>query len=129
VPFYITWRPSANLAFGIFYDTFSDCAFDFGCERSAYHGLFRSFIADHGILDYYVIAGPSVAEVVRRFTWLTGRPALLPKWSLGYSASGMSYTGGPGRAGADVQVSGTLRTARRAVRLVSSLVRLHLGQR
>jgi alpha-glucosidase len=95
VPFYITWRPSANLAFGIFYDTFSDCAFDFGCERSAYHGLFRSFIADHGILDYYVIAGPSVAEVVRRFTWLTGRPALLPKWSLGYSASGMSYTEAP----------------------------------
>jgi alpha-glucosidase len=95
LPFYITWRPSANLAFGIFYDTFSDCAFDFGCERSAYHGLFRSFIADHGILDYYVIAGPSVAEVVRRFTWLTGRPALLPKWSLGYSASGMSYTEAP----------------------------------
>jgi alpha-glucosidase len=95
LPFYVTWRPSANLAFGIFYDTFSDCAFDFGCERSAYHGLFRSFIADHGILDYYVIAGPSVAEVVRRFTWLTGRPALLPKWSLGYSASGMRYTEAP----------------------------------
>jgi alpha-glucosidase len=95
LPFYLTWRPSTNLAFGIFYDTLSNCAFDFGCELSAYHGPFRSFIADHGVLDYYVIAGPSVAEVVRRFTWLTGRPAFLPKWSLGYSASGMSYSEAP----------------------------------
>ena len=53
LPFYVTCRPRAHLAFGIFYDTLSNCAFDFGCELSAYHGLFRSFIADHGILDYY----------------------------------------------------------------------------
>jgi alpha-glucosidase len=92
IPFYITLRDGA-LA-GLFYDTLSDCTFDLGAERSNYHGLFRSFAADHGDLDYYVIAG-SVAEITRRFTWLTGRPAFLPRWSLGYSGSTMSYTDAP----------------------------------
>jgi alpha-glucosidase len=93
IPFYITHKPDA--AFGLFYDTLSDCTFDMGCERSNYHGLYRSFVADHGDLDYYFIAGPDVAAVTRRFTWLTGRPAFLPRWSLGYSGSTMSYTDAP----------------------------------
>lgn len=95
IPFVITHHAQTNAAFGLFYDTMSDCTFDFGCERSHYHGLFRSFTAEHGDLDYYVIAGPTVADVTRRFTWLTGRPAFMPKWSLGYSGSTMSYTDAP----------------------------------
>lgn len=93
IPFYITHKPDA--AFGLFYDTLSDCTFDMGCERSNYHGLYRSFVADHGDLDYYFIAGSDAAAVTRRFTWLTGRPAFLPRWSLGYSGSTMSYTDAP----------------------------------
>lgn len=92
IPFYITYNSETQAAFGLFYDTLSDCAFDFGCERSNYHGRYRLFEAEHGDLDYYVIAGPEIADVTRRFTWLTGRPAFMPKWSLGYSGSTMSYT-------------------------------------
>lgn len=92
LPFYITYDTETKAAFGLFYDTVSDCTFDFGCERSNYHGRYRVFEAEHGDLDYYVIAGPEIAEVTRRFTWLTGRPAFMPKWSLGYSGSTMSYT-------------------------------------
>ncbi len=95
IPFYLTWRPRERVAYGLFYDTVSDCLFDLGCERSNYHGLYRSFSAEHGDLDYYFIAGPHIADVTRRFTWLTGRPAFLPKWSLGYSGSTMSYTDAP----------------------------------
>lgn len=95
IPFYITLSGQPAAAFGIFYDTLADCSFDFGQERSNYHGRFRSFVAEAGDLDYYVIAGPSVAEVTRRFTWLTGRPAFLPRWGLGYSGSTMSYTDAP----------------------------------
>ncbi len=95
IPFYITHNTHTNAAFGLFYDTLSDCAFDFGCERSNYHGFHRSFSAELGDLDYTVIAGPTVADVTRRFTWLTGRPAFMPKWSLGYSGSTMSYTDAP----------------------------------
>jgi alpha-glucosidase len=95
IPFYITRHAETGLAFGLFYDTYADCAFDFGAERSNYHGLYRSFAAVGGALDYYVIAGPKVADVTRRFTWLTGRPAMLPRWALGYSGSTMSYTDAP----------------------------------
>jgi alpha-glucosidase len=95
IPFYITAADRPSSAFGLFYDTLSDCEFDFGCARDNYHGLFRGFSADHGDLDYYVIAGPRVADVTRRFTWLTGRPAFLPRWSLGYSGSTMAYTDAP----------------------------------
>jgi alpha-glucosidase len=93
IPFYVTRKPDGAAA-GIFYDTLSDCTFDMGCARSNYHGLFRSFVADFGDLDYYVIAG-DVPHIVKRFTWLTGRPAMLPKWALGYSGSTMSYTDQP----------------------------------
>ena len=94
-PFYITQNPDGGSAFGLYYDTLSDCAFDMGRERDNYHGLYRGFTAAHGDLDYYVIAGPEVAQVTRRFTWLTGRPAFLPRWGLGYSGSTMSYTDAP----------------------------------
>jgi alpha-glucosidase len=95
IPFYITRKPSSGLAFGLFYDTLSDCSFDFGCELSNYHGPYRYFAADHGDLDLYVLAGPTIPEVVRRFTWLTGRPAATPDWALGYSGSAMGFTDAP----------------------------------
>lgn len=44
-----------------------------------------------GALRYYVACGtPQV--VLRRFTKLTGRPALPPRWSLGYHQSRWGYT-------------------------------------
>jgi alpha-glucosidase len=95
IAFYITWKPRTALAFGLFYDTLADCTFDMGCELDNYHGLYRYFTADHGDLDYYFVAGPSAADVARRFTWLTGRPAFMPRWALGYSGSTMSYTDAP----------------------------------
>jgi alpha-glucosidase len=95
IPFYITRRPDSGLSVGLFYDTLSDCTFDFGCEHSNYHGPYRYFTAEHGDLDLYFLAGPGVPEVVRRFTWLTGRPAATPDWALAYSGSTMSYTDAP----------------------------------
>ena len=96
IPFYITARPDkGGAAFGLFYDTLSDCDFDFGRQMDNYHGLYRHMAADHGDLDYYFIAGPSVDQAARRFTWLTGRPAHMPRWGLGYSGSTMSYTDAP----------------------------------
>jgi alpha-glucosidase len=95
IPFYITWNPSSKTGFGLLYDTAADCTFDFGRELDNYHGRYRYFVADHGDLDYYFIAGPGISDVVRRYTWMTGRPAFMPKWSLGYSGSTMTYTDDP----------------------------------
>lgn len=95
IPFYLTWRKSTKVAFGLFYDTLSDCTFNMGRELDNYHGHYRYFVADYGDLDYYFIAGATPAAISRRYTWLTGRPAFTPKWGLGYSGSTMTYTDAP----------------------------------
>jgi len=96
IPFYLTWQSQAATGYGLFYDTLADCSFDMGRELDNYHGPYRYFVAQHGDLDYYFIASPdSPLNAVKRFTWLTGRPAWMPKWGLGYSGSTMSYTDAP----------------------------------
>jgi len=95
IPFSITWKKQQKTAFGLFYDTLSEGALDMGCELDNYHGHYRYFVADHGDLDYYFIAGDSMQQVVQRYTWMTGKPAFTPKWGLGYSGSTMTYTDHP----------------------------------
>jgi alpha-glucosidase len=97
IPFYITRKggDDAGLCYGLFYDTLSDCSFDMGREMDNYHGHYRYFVADHGDLDLYYIAGDNPAAITRRYTWLTGRPVFPPRYALGYSGSTMSYTDAP----------------------------------
>ncbi|MBP3041485.1 glycoside hydrolase family 31 protein [Bacillaceae bacterium Marseille-Q3522] len=95
IPFYITRNGETKISFGIFYDNMSKAVFDMGNEMDNYHGWYRYFEAVAGDLDYYFIAGPKVKDVVKKFTWLTGKPIFQPKWSLGYSGSTMTYTDEP----------------------------------
>jgi len=95
IPFYLTWKKNSRVAYGLFYDTLSDCTFDLGRQLDNYHGPYRYFVADHGDLDYYFIAGEQLRDVTRSYTWLTGQPAFMPKWSIGYSGSTMTYTDAP----------------------------------
>jgi alpha-glucosidase len=92
---YLLVADAANVCHGAFYDTMGDVTFDLGQELDNYHGPYRSVVAESGDLDLYMIAGPDALSVTRRFTWLTGRPALMPRWSLGYSGSTMTYTDAP----------------------------------
>ncbi|WP_144882321.1 alpha-xylosidase, partial [Isoptericola variabilis] len=41
------------------------------------------FSVEGQALEYYVIAGPTPKDVLRRYTGLTGRPARVPDWSYG----------------------------------------------
>ena len=100
IPFYLTVRPDrGGAAVGLFYDNLARGAFDLGQEIDAYHGLYRTFEAEDGDLDLYVIFGPAVSDVVARFTALTGRTAFMPRWSLSYSGSTMQYTDAPDATG------------------------------
>ena len=98
IPWLLVTAPETG-AHGLFYDMTADLAFDFGKEHDNYHRPYRYVRAERGDLDYYVIAGPDAGAVVRRFTWLTGRPALMPRWALGYSGSTMTYTDAPDAQG------------------------------
>lgn len=95
IPFYLTRQPRSGAVFGLFYDTLAECVFDMGREMDNYHGLYRHFVAEHGDLDLYFIAGDNPAAVTQRYTWLTGKPVFPPRYSLGYSGSTMSYTDAP----------------------------------
>lgn len=42
-----------------------------------------TFYANRGELDYYIIAGATLPELLDRYTQITGRPCLLPQWGYG----------------------------------------------
>lgn len=50
------------------------------CARDAHEILW--YLPD-GDIDFTVFAGDTLAELLERFTYITGRPALLPKWAYG----------------------------------------------
>ena len=95
---YLLVADDAGRCHGEYYDSVADVTVDLGRELDNYHGLYRHVVADMGDVDLWMIAGPDPRAVTRRFTWLTGRPALMPRWSLGYSGSTMTYTDAPDAA-------------------------------
>ncbi|WP_100407544.1 glycoside hydrolase family 31 protein [Bacillus solitudinis] len=95
IPFYITRNTQTNISFGIFYDNMAQSVFDMGNEMDNYHGPYRYYQSLDGDLDYYVILGPKVKDVVKKYSWLTGKTIFAPKWSFGYSGSTMTYTDAP----------------------------------
>lgn len=95
IPFYITRNKQTNISFGIFYDNMAQSIFDMGQEMDNYHGWYRYYQSMAGDLDYYIILGPEVKDVVQKYSWLTGKTIFAPKWSFGYSGSTMTYTDAP----------------------------------
>ncbi|MDB5694272.1 MAG: alpha-glucosidase [Alphaproteobacteria bacterium] len=86
IPFFIgVGGPGGS--YGILLDNSWRGWFDFGHRDPEV----TSFGAPDGPIDYYILAGPSTAEVVRRYTDLTGKAPLAPLWSLGYQQSRYSY--------------------------------------
>ncbi len=91
-PFYITYHAPTNIAYGILYDNLSTTTFDFGKEVRHWVGDYRTYRASDGDLDYYLIYGPTIQEVVQKLAKLIGYPTLPPRYSLGYLGSSMTYT-------------------------------------
>ncbi|PJI09418.1 MULTISPECIES: glycoside hydrolase family 31 protein [Clostridium] len=85
IPFFIALKDKK--AFGIFLDNTFETHFDMGKENSSYY----SFGAADGNLNYYFIYGPSVKDVVKNYTYLTGRTPLPALWTLGYHQCRWSY--------------------------------------
>ncbi|RUP45835.1 galactose mutarotase-like domain-containing protein [Jimgerdemannia flammicorona] len=91
-PFYITLSKDTGLAHGIYYNNISKTTVDLGNEIDALWGPYRYYHAEAGPLDYYIIFGPSVQNVIEGFSSLVGKPEHLPpRYSFGYLASAMGY--------------------------------------
>lgn len=89
IPFFVGVGGEGG-SYGLFMDNSWRSWFDFGHKEEN----ILSFGASDGPIDYYVIHGPTTADVVRRYTDLTGKPALPPRWALGYQQSRYSYMSG-----------------------------------
>lgn len=94
-PFYITYNADADIAYGLFYDNLATAIFDMGNELDHYYPDYRYYQAEDGDIDYHLIYGPTIPDVVKKLAALTGRMALPPRWTLGYLGSTMTYTEAP----------------------------------
>ena len=87
-PFLLARDAGSGGCYGLLYDSLPFCAFDLGAEHCNYYGRYRVY-QSAGDLDYYFLAGPQLADVVRRFSWLSGAAAMPPRWSLGFALTAM----------------------------------------
>ncbi len=74
VPFYLT-----NRGYGVLVNDPGHVSFEVGSEAVER----VQFSVPGEVLEYFVIAGPTPADVLRRYTALTGRPPVVPAWSYG----------------------------------------------
>ncbi|MBQ7594885.1 MAG: DUF4968 domain-containing protein [Synergistaceae bacterium] len=91
IPFYIRLNRSTRKAIGIFYHNFYESVFNMGREKSNYWPRYTYWQADGGDIDLFFVGGENIKRIVDNYTFLTGRPALLPKRALGYQGSSMYY--------------------------------------
>lgn len=92
IPFYIKLNREHKKAVGYFYHNTYECDFDMGREISNYWKPHSRYRTDGGDIDLFLIAGPTIRKVVERYTDLTGKSALLPRYALGYLGSSMFYS-------------------------------------
>ncbi len=74
IPFYIS-----NNGYGVFVNHPEKVEFEIGTEQVTK----TAFSVEGGYLDYYLFNGPSMKEVLERYTDLTGKPSLPTPWTFG----------------------------------------------
>jgi alpha-D-xyloside xylohydrolase len=74
IPFYLT-----NRGYGVLVNRRGHVSFEVGTEAVER----VQFSAPGESLEFFVIYGPTPAEILERYTTLTGRPAKVPAWSYG----------------------------------------------
>lgn len=72
--------------YGVFVDNPGRTVFDLRSHANEYRITTKT-----GGFDCYLFAGPSLKDVLRQYTSLTGRMELPPEWALGYHQSRYSY--------------------------------------
>jgi alpha-glucosidase (family GH31 glycosyl hydrolase) len=94
IPFIYGVQPANGstpaFTYGIFFDNPCRATYRLGTASSTSY----SFEAADGQMDYYFFGGGTnhtMKAVMDKYTELTGRPAMLPKWAMGHQLSRFSY--------------------------------------
>ncbi|MBB6695389.1 DUF5110 domain-containing protein [Cohnella xylanilytica] len=87
IPLLIHFRSGGTgAAYGVFLDDPGRAAFDMRTSPDRY-----AIQSENGNLDLYVLEGPTLKDVVKRYAGLTGKPPMPPRWAIGYQQSRYSY--------------------------------------
>jgi alpha-glucosidase len=81
IPVVLSTHPDGDLL--VFYENSTRAKFRFGEDTATVHFA-------GGVVRRYLVAGPA-PRLLDRYTELTGRPALAPRWALGYHQSRWGY--------------------------------------
>lgn len=85
-PFFVGMH--SGLTYGLFFDNTHKSYFDFGATTDHQMSWFG---ADAGDMNYYFFGAQNVADIIKDYTWLTGRMEMPPLWTLGYQQCRWSY--------------------------------------
>jgi alpha-D-xyloside xylohydrolase len=83
VPFFVSTR-----GYGMYVNTSNAVGFHVG---NLEHTAISVIVDDTALLDLYLIYGPSLMQILPRYTAITGAPAVPPKWTFGLWMSRISY--------------------------------------
>ena len=76
----------SSLGYGLLFDCMSYMKFQDERESSMYFD-----VLDNNCLDFYIMFGPALDDVVKGYRYLTGKSPMLPKWAFGYWQSKERY--------------------------------------
>ena len=82
IPFFMSSK-----GYGVFMHTSNAI----NCNMGEHLNKAYALMTTDDVIDYFVIYGPSMKEILPRYTDLTGKTPLPPKWSYGFWISKISY--------------------------------------
>lgn len=82
IPFFLS-----TAGYGVFLHTSNAVS----CNMGQHLNKAYSMMTDDSRIDYFVIHGPKIKDIISRYTDLTGKTPLPPKWSYGFWISKISY--------------------------------------
>ena len=78
---------TTNSGYAVYVDNTYRGEFDFGTVDSSVY----SYHVEGGEISYYFIVGATIPEQLEKYTWLTGRQPLPPRWAFGFIQSKNRY--------------------------------------
>ncbi|HZO26032.1 MAG TPA: TIM-barrel domain-containing protein, partial [Chloroflexota bacterium] len=85
IPFFVSSR-----GYGVFLNTTFKTTWDIGSGATS--SISTQIETEDDRLDLFFIWGPRIADVLTRYTELTGRPPVPPRWSFGFWQSKCTYS-------------------------------------
>ncbi len=73
--------------YGIYFDDTYPASFDIGKTNPSTF----TYTVNGGEISYYLIVSPTIPGQLEKYTWLTGRQPLPPRWAFGYIQSKYGY--------------------------------------